>query len=608
MELYSERKYLIGAFIIVISVIFIGRLFSLQIMDPSYKLSASSNVVRNVTQYPSRGLIYDRNMELLVSNKPSYDLMVTPIQLTAFDTTELCDILEISREQLESSLKKAREYSRFRSSVFLKQLSAATYAVLQEKLYKYPGFYVQPRTLRNYHSDLAGHILGYVGEADEDYIRNNEGYAMGDYIGVTGIERTYENVLKGKKGVQSYLVNVHGQIMGPYQEGRFDTPATVGSDLVSTIDASLQEYGEILMENKRGSIVAIEPSTGEILSLVSSPSYDPSLLVGRQRSVNYRKLALDTLNPLFNRALMAHYPPGSAFKIINGLVALQENIVSPSEQLYCPGSYTVGTLTIRCRFHKSPVNLPEAIQYSCNTYFSDLFRKTLDHTQYGSVTNGFNTWRDHVTSFGLGDKLNSDFPNELRGNVPVSAYYDRFYGENRWRSLQVVSLGLGQAELTVTPLQMANMTAAIANRGFYYTPRIVKGIQNDSAIDEKFTIKNYTSIDSTWFEFVIEGMERVVNGPDGGTGRLAEIPSITVCGKTGTVQNPHGENHSVFVAFAPKDDPKIAISVYVENAGYGASWAAPIASLMIEKYLTDTVTRIWLENHILNADFITNEE
>ncbi len=608
MELYSERKYLIGALIIITSVVFLGKLFSLQIMDPSYKLSASSNVVRRVTEYPSRGLIYDRNMELLVSNKPSYDLMVTPVQLSEFDTIELCEILDISREYLENNLKRASEFSRFRSSVFLKQLSAESYAVLQEKLYKYPGFYVQPRTLRNYHKNIAAHVLGYVGEADRPFIRNNEGYAMGDYIGVTGIERTYENVLKGEKGFRNFLVNVHGQIMGSYQEGRYDTPAFVGSDIVTTIDASLQEYGEMLMENKRGSIVAIEPATGEILSLVSSPSYDPSLLVGRPRSSNYRKLAVDTLNPLFNRALMAHYPPGSIFKIINGLVALEENIVSASDQLYCPGSYTVGTLTIRCRFHKSPVNLPEAIQYSCNTYFSDLFRKILDHPKYGSVTNGYNVWRDHITSFGLGDKLNSDFPNELRGNVPESAYYDRFYGENRWRSLQVVSLGLGQAELTVTPLQMANMTAAIANRGYYYTPRIVKEIKNGTSLPGEFSTKNYTSIDSTWFEYVIDGMEAVVNGPEGGTGRLAEMQSVIICGKTGTVQNPHGENHSVFVAFAPKDDPQIAISVYVENAGYGATWAAPIASLMIEKYLTGNVTRKWLEDHILNADFITNED
>ncbi len=604
MELYSERKYIIGAVIIITALVFLAKLFSLQIMDPSYKLSASSNALRHVTQYPSRGLIYDRNMELIVSNKPSYDIMVTPNQLSDFDTTEFCNILDISREYLEKKLAEAKDYSRFRSSAFLKQVSAETYAVLQEKLYKFPGFYVQPRTLRNYHRDIAAHVLGYVGEIDERSLNNDNEYSMGDYIGVTGIERSYEKELKGEKGVNVLMVDVHGQTKGPYQEGRYDVSPTVGSDLVTTIDANLQEYGEKLMENKTGSIVAIEPATGEILSMVSTPTYDPSLLVGRERSANYRKLDTDTLNPLFNRAIMANYPPGSAFKIMNGLVGLHENIVSPDNQLYCPGSYTVGSLTIRCRHHKSPVNIVEAIQYSCNTYFSDLYRKILDHPQYGSVTNGFNVWRDHVTSFGLGDRLNSDFPNEQRGDVPETSYFDRFYGENRWRSLQVVSLGVGQGELSATPLQMANMTAAIANRGYYYTPHIVKEIKNGDSISEDFTSKNHTTIDSTWFEYIIEGMEGVVNGPEGGTGRMAEMQSITICGKTGTVQNPHGENHSVFVAFAPKEDPRIAITVYVENAGYGATWAAPIASLMIEKYMTGEVNRHWLENHILNADFI----
>ncbi len=603
---FSDRKYIIMAMIVLPVIFFIVRLFILQVMDPSYKLSASSNVLRNVTQYPSRGLIYDRNGKLLVYNQPVYDLMVIPGQLAPFDTTEFCSILGITREYVDNELQKAREYSRFRSSVFLKQISSLTYAVLQEKLFKFPGFYVQPRTLRKYPKDIASHVLGYVGEVDRRIIQENPGYAMGDYLGITGVEKTYEEELRGEKGVNIFLVDVHNRIMGSYQDGKFDVPATVGNDINLSIDAVTQEYGEKLMRNKIGSIVAIEPATGEILSLVSAPSYDPELLVGRPRTGNFRQLSADTLNPLFNRALMAHYPAGSAFKVINGLIALQEGIINEHTNYTCPGHYTVGRLTVRCRHHIAPVALPAAIQYSCNTYFCTIFRDMLDHPKYGSVTGGFNVWADHIRSFGLGERLNADFTNELRGNVPVAGYYDRFYGENRWRSLQLVSLAIGQGELSVTPIQMANMTAAIANRGSYITPHILKNVENTDANPVSRT-KHETTIDSVWFEPVIEGMYRVVNGPDGGTARLAEVPGLEICGKTGTAENPHGDDHSVFIAFAPREDPQIAISVYVENAGFGSAMAAPIASLIIEKYLTGSVSRKWLEDHILAADFINRE-
>ncbi len=603
---YSDRMYIIGALIVLPVLYFIVRLFMLQVMDPSYKLRASSNVLRNVTQYPARGLIYDRNGELLVYNQPVYDLMVVPGQLAPFDTTEFCEILDINKDYVDSEIAKAREYSMFRSSVFLKQISSHTYAVLQEKLYKFPGFYVQPRTLRNYSADIAAHILGYVGEVDRRMIEQNPGYVMGDYIGITGVESTYEEELRGDKGNRVFLVDVHNRIMGPYQDGRFNSPAVLGNDIGLSIDAVLQEYGERLMRNKIGSIVAIEPSTGEILSLVSSPSYHPELLVGRVRTENFRKLASDTLNPLFNRALMAHYPAGSAFKVINGLIALQEGIVHEHTRHTCPGHYSVGRLTVRCRFHTTPVAIPAAIQVSCNTYFCHIFRDLLDHPKYGSVTNGFNVWAGHVRSFGLGERLETDFPNELRGNVPLASYYDRFYGENRWRSLQVVSLAIGQGELSVTPIQMANMTAAIANRGYYITPHILRNI-NNSDTDNSSREKKFTSIDSVWFEPVIDGMHRAVNGPDGGTARVAQVAGLDICGKTGTAENPHGDDHSVFIAFAPRDNPQIAISVYVENAGWGSAMAAPIASLIIEKYLTGSVTRKWLEDRILNTDFINRE-
>ncbi len=603
---YSDRKYIIGAMIVLPVLFFIVRLFILQVIDPSYKLSASSNVLRNVTQYAARGLIYDRNGELLVYNQPVYDLMVVPGQLAEFDTVELCQILEIDREYLDQEISKAREYSMFRSSVFLKQISSRTYAVLQEKLYKFPGFYVQLRTLRSYPNDIAAHILGYVGEVDGRIIDEKQGYAMGDYIGITGIEATYEEELKGEKGKNVFLVDVHNRIMGSYQEGRYNTPAVVGNDITLSIDAVIQEYGEKLMQNKIGSIVAVEPSTGEILALVSAPAYNPELLVGRVRTLNFRQLAADTLKPLFNRALMAHYPAGSAFKVVNGLIAMQEGIVNEHTRHTCPGHYTVGRLTVRCRYHTTPVAMPEAIQVSCNTYFCHIFRDLLDHPKYGSVTNGYNVWADHVRSFGLGERLEADFPNELRGFVPPSTYYDRFYGENRWRSLQLVSMAIGQGELSVTPIQMANMTAAIANRGYYYTPHIVRNIDN-SDTDRAFREENFTSIDSVWFEPVIDGMHRAVNGPDGGTARIAQVQGLDICGKTGTAENPHGDDHSVFIAFAPKDNPQIAIAVYAENAGFGSAMAAPIASLIIEKYLTGEVTRKWLEDRILSADFINRE-
>ena len=605
-EHYSDRKYIIGAMVVLPVLVFLVRLFILQVVDHSYVLSANSNVLRNVTQYPSRGLIYDRNGELLVYNQPVYDLMVIPGQLAPFDTVEFCEILDISKEYVDNELQKAREYSRFRSSIFLKQVSALNYAVLQEKLYKFPGFYVQPRTLRNYSRDIASHILGYVGEVDRRMINENPGYAMGDYIGITGVESTYEEILRGEKGNNIFLVDVHNRIMGSYQDGRYNVPSTVGNNITLSIDAVIQEYGERLMQNKIGSIVAVEPSTGEILSLVSAPSYDPELLVGRVRTSNFRQLATDTLKPLFNRALMAHYPAGSAFKVVNGLIALQEGIITEHKRETCPGHYTVGRLTVRCRYHSNPVAMPSAIQLSCNTYFAGIFRSLLDHPKYGSVTAGFNVWADHVRTFGLGERLGSDFPNELRGFVPPSSYYDRFYGENRWRSLQLVSLSIGQGELSVTPIQMANMTAAIANRGYYYTPHILKEIEG-SEVDRPISEKNITSIDPVWFEPVIEGMHMTVNGPDGGTARVAEVRGLDICGKTGTAENPHGDDHSVFIAFAPKDNPQIAIAVYVENAGFGSTMAAPIASLIIEKYLTGSVTRKWLENRILEADFINRE-
>jgi penicillin-binding protein 2 len=603
MNPFSGRKFLIGFLIIGSAIVLIVRLFILQVLDPSYKFSATNNSQRRVTQYPARGLIYDRNNELLVYNEAAYDLMINPPQLTEFDTTEFCGLLNIRKEQVVNKITEALRYSRFKPSIFLKQVSSETYAILQEKLYKFPGFFVQPRTLRKYPRPIAAHVLGYVGEVDESTIEKDEYYQMGDYIGISGIEKSYEKVLRGKKGVKIYLVDVHNRVKGSFQDGKLDKTAEFGSDIISTLDADLQEYGEKLMQNLRGSIVALEPSSGEILSLVSSPYYDPSLLVGRIRTMNYRKMEIDTLKPLFNRALMAKYPPGSTFKVVQALIGLEENVVSPSSSFYCDMGYRAGRVRVGCHYHFSPLKLPGAIQNSCNAYFCNVFRRIIEDKKFDSQREAFKNWRKHVISFGFGQKLNTDFLNELEGYVPTTSYYDRYYGKNGWKSLTIISLAIGQGELGITPLQMANMSAIIANKGYYHTPHIVKKIKdNRFSIDPGFKEKHYTTIDTSVFKTAIKGMELAVNGGTGSTARIAKLPDIVVCGKTGTAENPHGEDHSIFIAFAPKDNPSIAISVYVENAGYGSTWAAPIASLMIEKYLTDTISRGWLEDRIVKAD------
>jgi len=608
VDSFANRRHIIRFIIILVGLVFIIRLFILQVVDSTYKLTASNNVLRYVTQFPARGLIYDRNGELLVYNEATYDLMVVPNQLEAFDTTEFCTILELKKEYVEEALKRARKFSRYNSSVFLKQVSSKTYANLQEKLYKYPGFYVQARTLRNYSSDIGAHLLGYVGEVNEKIVENNDYYKSGDYIGISGIEQSYEEYIRGKKGVNVYLVDVHNRIKGTYANGRLDKEAVVGSNIISTIDAELQAYGEKLMANKIGSIVAIEPSTGEILSIVSTPTYKPELLVGRKRTENYVQLMSDTLKPLFNRALMAQYPPGSTFKIINALIGMQERILYPYTKYECNAGYNSGRFHLGCHYHESPLNLVESIQMSCNAYYCNVFRHILDNKKYPSIRESFDQWREYILSFGFGEYLNSDFGNELKGLVPTKERYDRIYGENRWKSLTLVSMAIGQGELGTTPLQMANMTAAIANRGYYYTPHIVKEIEGDFELDERFYQKNFTKIDSIYFEIAIEGMDLAVNGEagSGSTARSAQIPDITVCGKTGTAENPHGEDHSIFIAFAPKEDPKIAIAVYIENGGFGSTWAAPAAKLMMEKYLNDSISVPWWEERVLNADINYN--
>jgi len=608
VDSFANRRHIIRFIIILVGLIFVVRLFILQVVDSTYKQTASNNVLRYVTQFPSRGLIYDRNGKLLVYNEAAYDLMIIPRQLRSFDTTEFCQILEIDTNYVDESIKRARDYSVYNSSIFLKQLSAKTYAKLQEKLYKFPGFYVQARTIRKYTSKNAAHILGYVGEVNEKIIEKEDYYNLGDYIGISGVEKSYENELRGEKGVNVYLVDVHNRIKGPYANYKLDKEAKVGSNIISTIDSDLQSYGEKLMNNKIGSIVAIEPSSGEVLALVSSPGYDPDLLVGRKRTKNYVTLMADTLKPLFNRALMAQYPPGSTFKIVNALIGLQEKVLYTSSEYDCAGAYYSRNFRLGCHNHRSPLDLRESIQMSCNAYYCYVFRNILDNKKYPSIRESFDKWREYVLSFGFGQYLESDFSNELRGLVPTKLTYDRIYGERGWNSLTLISMAIGQGELGTTPLQMANMTAAIANRGYYYTPRIVKEIEGDFELNSRFEEKHFTKIDSIYFERVVEGMELAVNGEagSGSTARSAQIPDITVCGKTGTAENPHGEDHSIFIAFAPKDDPKIAIAVYIENGGFGSTWAAPTAKLMMEKYLNDSISVPWWEQHVLNAEINYN--
>lgn len=600
-DAFINRKYVIMALIVLASFGLIIRLFVIQVVKDSYRISADNNVLRYVTQYPARGLIYDRNGKLIVINQAAYDLMVIPAQTSnIFDTTGFCNLLGISNQFFRERMKAAVNYQRRAPSVFLKQISNETYASFQEKMFLYPGFYVQPRTLRNYSRPVAAHILGYVSEVDEALIKRDAYYKPGDYIGKSGIEEAYEKELRGRRGVKIFLVDVFSRIKGSYAEGKMDTLAVQGSDIISSIDLDLQEYGERLMNNKIGSIVAIEPKTGEVLALVSSPYYDPGLLVGRVRSDNYSNLLADTLKPLFNRALMASYPPGSTFKPINGLIGLQEKVLTPLTEFGCSNGY----LFLGCHSHQSPLKLEGAIMMSCNSYFCQAFRRVIENPKYPSVSSAFEKWKGYLNEFGFGNKLGTDFVNELSGFIPGTGYYDKFYGKGKWKALNIISMGIGQGEILTTPLQMANMTATIANRGYFYTPHIVRSVGRESSIITKFLTKHLVSIDSLNFEEIILGLEAAVNGGAGKTAGIAALQDIIVCGKTGTAQNPHGKDHSVFVAFAPKDDPKIAIAVYVENAGFGATYAAPVASLMIEKYLKGKISNIYQEQRILELNLL----
>ncbi len=585
---YQERSAVVRIIFLTVGVIFIVRLAFLQIFDGEYRRQADRQALRHNTQYPARGLIYDRNGELLVYNEAVYDLMVIPKMVKGLDTNMFCRVVGMSRDEFEARMRKASRYSTYSASVFMKQISKEEYGSWQSHLYKFHGFFVQQRTLRVYDKPIAAHVLGYVGEVDDAEIEADAYYKQGDYIGKSGLEKSYEEVLRGIKGDRIMHVDVHNREIGPYMNGAYDTMAVEGGNLYTTLDATLQEYAEGLMANKRGCIVAIEPSTGEVLALVSAPCYDPNLLVGRVRGENYMKLLNDISKPLFNRALQAQYPPGSIFKVAQAMTALNLGVIGPGQGFPCDKSL------VGCHNHPSARSVQEAIKMSCNPYFYYTYRRIIQQGKYKSIYKdspyGLTVWDDYMRRFGFGQRLGIDLPNVRSGRIPDTAFYNKRYGEGRWAFSTIYSNSIGQGEVEVVPIQMANLACIVANRGYYITPHLVRYYGPDSTRNAEFYERHETGINPAYFEIAANGMYDVVHGA-GGTARRANIPDIDVCGKTGTAQNI-GDDHSVFISFAPKNNPQIAVAVYVENArGGGGYWAAPIASLVIEKYIRGEVTR-----------------
>ena len=597
----SGQQRVIITIMLGIFLVFVGRLFYIQVINDSYSLWATQNAIRKVTVYPARGVIFDRNRERVVVNRPIYDLMVVPRQLDpAMDTLGICEMLGITKETFIERMQKARSYSRFKASLFQAQISVEEFAAIQERLHEFPGFYPESRTVRSYPYSSAAHVLGYIGEVNERHIEKSEGYyQMGDYIGIAGIELSYEEVLRGKRGVRYQYVDVHNRVVGSFKDGEFDSMAVSGEVLELSLDIKLQQYAEQLLANKKGSVVAIEPATGEVLAFVSAPYYDPNLLVGSVRGKNYRMLANDPLKPLFNRPLQAQYPPGSIFKPVQALIGQELGILKPETRYPCGGGYRMGSHTVKCTHVHIALNLEESVQFSCNPYYCWAFKNMVDHNHGKSPSEGYDIWRGFMNRFTVGVKTGIDIPNEVKGILPSVAYYDKVHGKGRWRANSIISLSIGQGEVGMTPLQMANIMAIIANKGWYYPPHLVRAIGDSMRSPAGFADKKDVGIGAAYFDIVTEAMQKVV---DAGTARTyGRLDSISICGKTGTAQNPHGQDHAVFVCFAPRENPKIAIAVIVENAGFGGVWAAPIASLMIEKYLLGGTKRPELEKRILEA-------
>lgn len=608
MGKFEKRKIMIAAFITMIALIYLSRLFYLQVIDEQYKQFAEKNILQKQILFPARGLIYDRNGQIVVSNETVYDVMVLPSQVKDIDTAVFCELLDISVEEYERSLAKATNYSRYKPSIFLKKLSKKDYGRLQEQLFRYRGFFVQARADRKYPFNNAAHIFGYLGEVSQAEIEASEGYyARGEYKGVIGLESIYEEELRGQKGERYLLVDVFNREKGRYRDGALDKPSISGKNLVSSLDIDLQTYGEFLMQNKIGSAIAIDPKSGGVLAMVSSPGYDPNILTGRQRRDAFYELAQDTLKPLFNRALGAVYPPGSTFKVLMALLAQDEEVVNTQTTHYCRGGFIMRGLRVGCHAHRPAVNLNYSIETSCNAYYCQVFKDMVEKNGYANAEEGYRNWRNKVVRFGIGEKLGIDLSSEKGGNLPSTNYYDRLYGEGRWRASMIISLGIGQGEILTSALQLANLSATIANKGYYITPHFIDAVIGADSQEVKLPYDVHeTGIDTGFYTPVIEGMKDVVKQ---GTGQYyAKSPRVDIAGKTGTAENPHGEDHSLFIAFAPADDPQIAVAVVVENAGFGSTWAAPIASLMIEQYLFGETERMWIEERMAKGDFITKME
>lgn len=581
----EKRKYVIGGIAVSIVLIFLIRLFVLQILTDDYKKNADSNAFLKKIQYPSRGVMYDRQGELLVYNQPAYDITMVPKEIENLDTLDLCNALNITRGYFERRMRDIRDrrinpgYSRYTHQVFMTQLSAEECGVFQEKLFKFPGFYIQRRTIRQYTYNSAAHVLGDIGEVSMRDIESDDYYIRGDFVGKQGIERSYEKQLRGEKGVEILLRDAHGRIQGRYMDGELDQTPTPGKDLTLGLDIKLQMLGERLMQNKIGSIVAIEPETGEILCMVSSPTFDPRVMIGRQRGKNHLELERNPQKPLLNRAIMGAYPPGSTFKTAQGLTFLQEGVIQANTLFPCSHGFVHAGLRVGCHAHPAPLPLIPAIATSCNSYFCWGLYRMMGMKKYGKVQNAMTVWKDHMVSMGFGYKLGVDLPGEKRGLIPNAQFYDKAY-RGSWNGLTVISIAIGQGEVLLTPLQIANLGATIANRGYFVTPHIVKEVEGEF-LDSLYSARRYTDVDKAYYDIIVEGMRNAVLG---GTCRAANIPGIEVCGKTGTAQN-RGHDHSVFMGFAPMDKPKIAIAVYVENGGFGAVYGVPIGALMMEQYL-----------------------
>ena len=579
----------------IAAALLLGRLFYIQIVNSKYKTDALNNSIVYETIYPPRGVIYDRNGEVLVGNKATYDILVTPREISGLDTLALARVLGVDLEFVREKLAYYRSYRTrigFKTLVFLKHVDEDVYMRFSEVEYRFPGFRGQIRTERMYPFNAGGNLLGYVSEVDADYIRKHPEYKGGDNVGRTGLEAAREEELRGEKGYHIYLRDSRNRVLTSYNDGSEDKLAMPGKDIRTTIDARLQQFGQELMQGRTGSLIAIEPSTGEILALVSSPGIDVDVLANM--GSHFEKLSSDPGKPLFNRTVQASYPPGSVFKLVCGLIGMQEGVLSPRTQYSCSRGYVYAPgKKLGCHEHRSPLNFIEAVRMSCNAYFCNVFRSVLENKKYGSTAEAFDAWESYVRAFGFGSKLGTDYPGELGGTIPTSSYYDKVYGRGHWKYSSVVSLAIGQGEIGATPLQIANLAAIMANRGWYVTPHLLDGT---------VASRHETGIDPKYFEYAVEGMHQAVNMTvaDGSTATLARVRGLDICGKTGTAQNPHGDDHSVFICFAPRENPQIAVAAYVENGGWGGSVSAPIASLLIEKYLNGSVApeRAWLQEWI----------